>query len=212
MNKKVIIGCLVGFLVVAIIVGVVLYFYVIRPGMEYLAGVQEMAQVAELDKNIENQDLYTPPADELLTRDQVDRFLRVQSHMETTLGTRGEELKQKYDRFSNGQEPNFAEILQMLKDLGSLIREAKEIQVEGLNQEDFSIEEYRWVRNQIYSALGANITNLNLEKIVEAVQNQDPDILTEKPEITSIPEANRALVESHKEKLMKSLAFVWLGL
>jgi len=212
MNKKVLIGCLIAFVVVAIAASVLLYFFVIKPASQYVASLGEISEVAKLDENIQNQESYSPPTDDLLTQEQVDRFLRVQSHIESSLGTRSEELKEKYKRFSEGQEPGFGEILQILKDLGGLIRDAKEFQVEGLNQEDFSIEEYKWVRNQIYSALGTSVANLNLDRVVEAVQTQNPDILTQQPEETSTPDANRELVEAHRDELMKSLAFVWIGL
>jgi len=212
MNKKVVIGCLAGLIIVAVAAGIVLYFYVIRPAGEYISGIKEISQVAELDQDIRNREAFSPPEDGLLTREQVERFIRVHQHIETSLGGRGDQLKSKYESLSQGGDPGLGEILEMLKDLGGMIREAKQYQVEAINQENFSKEEYQWVKKQVLQALGSNTLSLNLGRIAEAIQSQNPDILTEKPEMVSVPDANRELVQEHEKELLKSLDFVWLGL
>ena len=75
MNKKVLIGCLIAFVVVAIAASVLLYFFVIKPASQYVASLGEISEVAKLDENIQNQESFSPPTDDLLTQEQVDRFL-----------------------------------------------------------------------------------------------------------------------------------------
>jgi hypothetical protein len=213
-NRKIVIGCLIAFGVTAVAATIGLYWFVYRPASELFSSFGQISEVAKMDEDIRNQNSFSPPEGNLLTQDQMDRFIRVQEYIESSLGTRVEELKAKYEHFNQQgeQTPGLADMVGVFRDLGGLLREAKQSQVEGLNREDFSKEEYRWVRQQVYASLGANIANLNLERIAEAIQTQNPEILTQKPEVGSVPEANRELVRPHEEQLMRGVAWIWLGL
>jgi hypothetical protein len=81
-----------------------------------------------------------------------------------------------------------------------------------MNQEKFSLDEYSWVRGQFYEALGANFVSLNLDKLSEALKEQNPELVEDKPATIASPEANREMVRPYQEEAGTWVAYAWLGL
>jgi len=216
MKKKWIFGCL-GVAAVLVIAGsVALYFFVIRPAKGYIESLGQMSEVAELNQKIANQESYTPPADELLTAEQVDEFVAVQRGIVQKMGPRVDELKAKYENLNqgsgSGSSPGIGDILGAWKDLQNLIREVKEAQVAAINQQGLSLEEYRWIRTEFYQALGANVASLALEEIADAVKSGDVEALKGKDLEKVSPEQNRQLVSPYAEEAKTWLTWAWVGL
>ena len=56
------------------------------------------------------------------------------------------------------------------RDLAVGYVEAKQVQVDALNEAGFSLAEYRWVRSQAYAALGMPMMDMDVGKIVEDIR------------------------------------------
>ncbi len=155
--KKIAIGCGIVLVVVAIAVGVGSW-YAIHKVKETFAGFADLAKVPDIEKGVTNSTPYSPPDSGELTQAQVTRFLAVQDHVKQTLGTRYKELDAKYkalsERINKKQDTalDFPEVVAAYRDLASMYVEAKRAQVDALNQNSFSLSEYKWVRKQAYLA------------------------------------------------------------
>jgi hypothetical protein len=141
-------------------------------------------------------------------------FAAVQEGMQQALGPRFAELKTKYDSLDRLQkqehrDPTFAEAMGAVKDLVAVFVVAKRAQVEALNKAGFSLDEYRWVRSQVYGAAGLPVSQMDLARLAEAAKQGRTNVLTG----NAVPEQNRALVKPYLDRLQRewvSLAFFGL--
>jgi hypothetical protein len=222
--KKVALGCLGVFVVLVVIGGVAGYFFVYKPAAAYIASLKQFGEIATLDKNVTNKATFTPPDGNALTEEMVSRFVKVQEAMEARLGARSAELKAKYDQLDKlqkdqGRSPSLGEVLTALKDLSGIIVDGKRAQVDALNQAGFSLEEYAWVRSQVYAAAGLALNEINLrsldpQKIAEAAKaggNQSAP-MTKVGSDENVPEHNKELVKPYAEKLQQWIALGFFGL
>lgn len=227
--KKFAFGCGI-FLVLAAVAGGFGMYWLYNKGRQvysqaeqYVSSFAELGKAADLDRQVTNQAAFTPPADGTLTQAQVDRFLGLQQQMRGTLGTRFDQIKARYQRLEAQQATQdggrtVAEGLAALKDLGGLVLDVRKIHVDALNQQNMSVDEYRWLRDQIYAAAGVPFTTIHLSAIVEAAKSGDTakinDAITGKADALSadVPPANRALVAPHREQLKEWVPLAWLGL
>jgi len=206
--KNFAIGCLVVVVVLAVAGGGVVWFKVIKPGMEMAGSFVELGkQFESLEKSVENRAAFRPPGDGVLNETQLVRFLSAQRQMTSTLEGRLDELKSKYEsldqRFQDGGNPaEFIEAFGAWKDMVGLLVEAKHAQVEALNASGFSLQEYAWVRKQIYGALGKGVAVAALR----AENAESPGAVAE------VPDQTVTLVEPYREELLKSHVLAWWGL
>ena len=216
MNKKIVLGCL-GIVAVVVIVGSIAgYFYIYKPGMEYVQSFSNVGKLGDMDSQVQNTQSFSPPEGDLLTEDQVNRFVQVQRAITSQMGAHLAELKQKYSTLSKdaGGSAALAQFITFWKDTSAIILQAKEVQVQALNDADFSLEEYQWVRTNFYRALGANFVSLNLSRAMEAIQKQNPELLKDhKSEVEQMaPQQNRELVEPYADESQSWIAYAWVGL
>ena len=156
--KKGLIGCLVvGVLLVAVGAGLA-WFFVLKPmvgaGTTALEGARDWANAVDAGKAIRNQSPFAPPADGRLTQEQVNRFVAVQHDTELALGADFAVLKQQLEMAQGQpgtQDPGKA--AGAMAGLGKLLAKAREAQVEGMNRQNLSLAEYRWIRDAAYAAL-----------------------------------------------------------
>lgn len=208
-------GCLFFLAGLVILLGVLGWLantFVIQPAR---ALVQDFRQLVQLESKVQRQEPYRPPASGQLSPSQVQRLLRVQRAVKEGLGSRyvGIEarLRQLSDRFSSQQQLDYRAALDLFRDSGALILDAKRIQVEGLNAQGFTLEEYRWVRSQVYGALELGVPRLDPQKLLSQIASGDfnPQTALEAP--PSSP-ANRKLVRPYAKELRDFYAFTWFGL
>lgn len=213
--KKFLIGCFGLFVLLAIGGSVATYFFVIKPGMQF---AQEFAQLGQefeqANANIDNQSSFTPPANEELTQSGFDRYLAAQQQIRTQIADRLQQLETKYEAFDTnrpgGEQPSIGDIVGAYADFGGLLMDAKRAQVEALNAQDFSLQEYNWTRTQVYRALGQQLgafvigDEFSLEQLVNAQAENE----AQQP----VPQSNIDMVEPHREQLMEMLALAWWGL
>lgn len=204
---KFLVGCLVVIVVLVGVGGTAGYFLVIKPGWEFATGVQEFVQeYAELNEQIERQDDFEPPGEGGITSEQFQRFLVAQRDMreamEGELGTlkeRFESMQQEIDE--EERDANIGELFTAYQGLGELLIEAKRVQVEALNRYNFSLQEYLYVRNQSYRALGQEVA-------VASFGDQAPQVRSS----YTVPDEVVEMVSPHREELMEGYAFAWFGI
>jgi hypothetical protein len=219
--KKLLVGCLVIVVLGAIVVGVGSYMLyraaspLIEDARSYLEG---MAQLSELDRQIVNRSPHTPPASGELTEAQVQRFVRVQQHVRSALGQRMKEIEERYQHLKDGSGSNdvpFTELLSSLREITGVYLDARRYQVEALNKENFSQDEYSWVRDRMFQAAGMEIgSRIDLEKLQDAIRNGTgiDAIRADRVPLPDVPMKNRELVKPYVEQMDDWLPLVFFGL
>ncbi len=204
--QKFLIGCLGVLFVLAIAGALTAYFVVIKPTYQFATDASRMAtEFQELDQRIERRGQFAPPADGQLDEARFQRFLAAQQQMRAAMAGRLEELDEKWqtmrdERRGRREDPNLIELVTAYRDLGDLLLAGKRAQVEALNAQRFSLEEYVWVRNQVYRALGEEIA-------VTAFGEQGH------PELTrQVSDDVIAMVSPHRDEIMEAYALAWFGL
>ncbi len=217
MGKKIAIGCLSLFLIVAVGGGFAGYYFLWKPFMGSFSSLQN---IHELNTQIVNQESYNPPADGELSENQVERFVAAQQDIQAGLEERLTQLQQEYEGLAREWEerdPTFREMMAAWDDLIEAYTDAKHIQVEALNNHGFSLQEYRFVQGSFYQALGMELFNYNIDKIAEAAASGDFSFnLEEFEEATKqmgqVPDRNRELVAPYAESADNWAPFAWFGL
>lgn len=220
--KKLLVGCLVIALFAAVLfaVGGYLLYRTAAPVLEdarsYLQGLTELG---ELEKDITNQSAYSAPAHGELTEAQVQRFVRVQDSVRSAMGQRMTEIEEKYKHLKanaeNREQPSISEMLGALRELGGLFVQARRYQIDALNRENFSQDEYRWVRNRVFEAAGIEVASIvDLQKIGEAARKNTGIEDLQAPELpkVDVPEANRALVKPYVGQMDRWIPLAFFGL
>lgn len=215
--KKVAIGCAILVAVLAVGAAVGLYFLSSNIGSS-VKGFAELATVPELERSVRKRETYEPPASGELTQSQVQRLLRVQRAVRARLGARAAELEREYHTLLRKDSATIAdapELLRAYRDIAVGYVDAKRAQVEALNQADFSLGEYRWVRAQVYGALGVPLMEMDVARIIEDVQSgrppEQPTQMTTPIEPSGTP-ATRKLVEPHRKTFEDNTALAFFGL
>ncbi len=220
--KKLLVGCLVIVILGAVALGVGAYFLyraaspVVQSARDYL---ERFGQLGELEKQIRNTATYRAPANGGLSKEQVERFVRVQQQVRTSLGQRMDEIEAKYKHLKvNAEtktEPSFAEVFSALGDLANVVVDARRLQVNALNQENFSSAEYTWVRSRVYQAAGVEMASvIDFQQIAEAARRGTGIESLGVPEAPSIdvPAKNRELVKPYMDRMDQWLPLAFFGL
>src|SRR5699024_1699962 len=98
------------------------------------------------------------------------------------------------------REAGIGDMFGAYQDLGELLIEAKRAQVDALNRYNFSLQEYLYVRNQAYRALGQAVA-------VASSGDQAPQVRSQQ-----VPDEVVDMVSPHREELMEGYAFAWFGI
>ncbi|MEN1726944.1 MAG: hypothetical protein AAGJ52_00765 [Pseudomonadota bacterium] len=204
--QKFLIGCGVVLLVVVVGGGSAAWFFVVKPAWEFASDTGEfITQFQDLNSQIESTEPFEAPADGNLDSASFQRFLVAQRDMRGLLQTELQTLEGKWDEIqqeldSEGRDANLFEVVTAYRDLGGLLLTAKQAQVEVLNRYQFSLDEYVWVRNQTYRALGEQIAVTALGEQGQAAYS------------AQVSEEVIALVTPHRDELMESYVMAWFGL
>jgi hypothetical protein len=220
--KKFAIGCAIVLVVLLVVGGIGGYFVyqrfvapVVGPMTEFVANAQKMAVI---EKDIRNKSSFTAPANGELTEDMVTRFVKVQSHIQSKLGARMEELKATYDKLdktlSNEQrKASFTEAITAMRDLTTLLVDAKKAQVEGLNDAGFSVKEYEWIRTQVYAAVGMVAGGFDVKKLAEQAKAGNVEGFSggDKASLPDVPEKSKELVAPYEKQLKEWAPLAFFG-
>lgn len=211
MSRWLALGCL-GSLVFLGLAGWAAYSFLIRPAQ---ALVNDFRQIVLLDRQVERQTAFTPPANNQLTSEQVQRLLQVQRTVRQQLGERYQRVEARLSQLANQQVGqltlDYRSVLDLFRDSRGLVLDGKRMQVEALNAQGFSLEEYHWVRGQVYAALGLGVPNLDPGEILRQIGtgnfNPRVDLL-----VVAAPAANVQLVEPFRQELKAYYPLTWFGL
>jgi len=215
--KKLAIGC-IGVLLLLGLVAAGVAYYTYRQLRSTIVQFAELGEIADIERRVRVQDAFAPPTSEELSREQIERLVRVQTLVVQRLGERVADFETRYKTLSQKKNATIADapaILAAYRDMASAWLEAKRTQVEALNEVGFSLEEYRWVRDQSYRALGAPYVDFDIGRLVEDVRRGAKQ--TEVGKLRGAmgpagPEANRKLVEAFKKQLEANIALASFGL
>jgi hypothetical protein len=210
-------GCLIVVAGLAVVGGTLGYFFIWKPASSYVAGLRQLGELADIDRQVTNKASFTPPANGELTEQLVSSFVSVQEAMQARLGPTFTQLKTKYDEMervikSEKRNANALEGLTALKDLATIIVEAKHAQVEGLNQKGLSLNEYEWVRKQVYAAAGVALVELNVKGIAQTAKAGGDITRMVTTADEKVPARNKELVAPYAEKLKEWVTLGFFGL
>lgn len=215
--KKLAIGCGIALLVTGVAAAGVTYF-LYRQVASTFSQFAELAKVPELEREIRNRASFTPPSTEELTEAQVEKLLQVQSHVRQRIGEQMKAFEGKYKALAEKQKADLAdapELLAAYRDLAATWIDAKRSQIDALNAANLSLDEYKWIRDQAYRALGQAFVDLDLGKMVADAQR---GITSNTPGAVrgsmgpAGPEVNRKLVEKFRKLLEDNIALASFGL
>ena len=217
MGKKIALGCLGVGLLVLVGGGFFGYNYVVKPMM---GSVSSLQNIHEKNTQITNQQPYSAPQDGELSANQVDRFVNVQREIRQGLENVLTEFQEKYEDMGQEWEerdPSIREMMNVWGDLVGLYSDAKQVQVDALNNEGFSLEEYRFVQQSFYQALGVELFSYNIDQIAKSAAEGNFELNMEEFEaaqeqMREVPERNRELVAPYADSAEDWLVFAWWGL
>ena len=226
-TRSLVIGCLVIVLVVGVAVGVGLFFVwnsdtvqggldIARGGVDAIANVKKLEEVSELDRQIDSDPDFSPPADDELTAEQVERYVAVMEAVRASTEGRLHSASERYDSLAGPErDASPSQVAESLGELAEIVVEAKRVQVAALEEQGFSREEYSWVKRQIYLALGfGDMSKMDFSDLVEAAREgrvEEMGDLAQGSGERAVPEVNAALVEPHEEELRKWIGYALLG-
>lgn len=160
--KKWLVGCLItGFILVVLVCGAA-YLFIWRPlsaaaGGDVMGQVSDLKKIGEAEQAVKNKSSYTAPVDGKLSQTQVTAFVAVQQMISDKMGPDfallEEKVKKMNEMENKSAEPDLKDIMGGFADMTKLMAKAKQVQVEGLNAQNMSMEEYRWIRDQVSAAL-----------------------------------------------------------
>lgn len=217
--KKLAIGCGVVILLAGIVVAGASY-YVYRQARAMFAQLQQLDRVPEIERGVRAPSGYQPPASSEVTTAQVEKLIKVQSLVRQRLGQRFGELDVKYKALMDKKDATVVDLPALLgayRDVAAAWMEAKRSQVDGLNAVDLSLDEYKWIREQCYRALGAPYMDFDVAKIVEQIRSGTANTNNPPGQIRgsigpSGPEANRKIIEPFRKQLEDNLPLASFGL
>lgn len=216
--KKLAIGCGVVLLVTGIAATIAAY-YLYRQVSTTFTQFAELAEAPELERDVRNREPFVPPASEILSDAQIEKLVGVQSAVRKRLGERMASLEEKYRTLAQKDNASLADlpaVLQAYSDLAATWMDAKRSQVEALNAAGLSLDEYRWIREQAYKALGMAFVDLDLGRLVEEAKNgitasEPPGQLKGAIEPAG-PDSNRERIQRFRRLLEENLPLASFGL
>ncbi len=207
--RNVLFGCLAVFVLVLGVGGFLAYRFVYQPIRNVAVNALQLENLSKLNDDIRNRVEFAIPDGNVLTQEQVDRFINVQQGMREKLQGTFDQLEQKYkdiEAQTENKAMNIRQLFGAYADLFKLVVEAKRVQVQQLNEYSFSLPEYQWVKEQVLGAAGLPIAGFDLSQIM----NEGAETVTKVVE--NIPQQNVDLLTPYKDKLEEYLAFSFFGL
>lgn len=213
-NALIIVGAFaVG--VVVLLAGGIVYVNYFSPAAPFLAGIRKVATARALERQIANRAEYGAPADGQVSDDQPARFVKVEERVAAALGDRiallGTAAKALEQREKEDRGLTVLAALKEIGAVGSLLQEAKRVQVEGLNAENFSKSEFEWVRHRLYAAAGVDFAQLDLKGLATFQTPQDLVDIRRSSRSQPPPET-KILAERHAENLRRWRPLAFFGL
>jgi hypothetical protein len=218
--KKILVGCLIVVVIAIIGLGAAGYYAyrAMRPVIDNAANYMDKArEVTRLGDEITIKTPFEPPASGELTRQQVERFIAVQTRVRSDLNDKWEQIEQKSKEMRekvedrHRQDWSLTEFTSVFSDIANIWVDARKSQVNALNIQRFSEAEYEWVRKRVYEAAGVNLAGtIDLSKI-ESLAGRG-GVPMPPMDLPKVPEKNLELVKPHAAKVKEWIPMAALGL
>jgi len=175
--------------------------------------VNDLKKIGEAEQAVRNKSSYTAPVDGKLSQAQVTAFIAVQQMISDKMGpdfaVLEEKVKKMNEMENQSAEPDLKDIMGGIADMTKLMAKAKQVQVEGLNAQNMSMEEYRWIRDQVSSALpylavDVPTTGANAEPAADAIV-MDENAVAAKTVEEAIAKAQEAAQKAAAEAVQDSI-------
>lgn len=205
-------GCLGTVTVLLLLASALVWWFVGRPANQVLQSFQELQEAPALEAQLSNRSAFTVPADSELQREQVERFIAVQTAIRDHLEGGVTVLSERYAQLGD-QEFNIMDALRMAgayRDYLKLLTDARTAQIAALNSQGFSAEEYRWVRTETLRAAGLPGIGAQFEGLVGALAGQGSPMPVP-VDSSPAPAVNVALIEDMREDLQGVSGLAVLG-
>ena len=215
--KKLAIGCGLVLLLTGIAAAGAAY-YLYRQVSSTIAQFSGFSDLPELEDGVRNKAPYTPPASEEVSDSQIEKLAQVQTTVRQRLGQKITEFEGKYKVLLDKQKATVVDVPAVIAaygDLAATWMDAKRSQIEALNAAGLSLEEYRWIREQAYRALGKPFVDLDIGRfIADAKRGIPPETAGQlrgalEP---SGPIINRERIAKFRKILEDNLALASFGL
>lgn len=194
------------------------YSYVFQP---YAAPFVEVTSTwSALNEDVEDQSAFEPPADSVLTEEQIARYRQVQEELRTEVrGVWGETwtaLRGAVQQVQSGETRlGSAELAAVARQARDGLVQVKQAQVAALNRQGFSVEEYAWVQREMYRSVGVSLPEGGIADLLRQFTGggaQTPTEMAEDVDPDEVPSANRERVQRHAEWLKEHADLAFLGL
>lgn len=220
MAKKAAIGCLSVFVLLLVAGGASLWWFVARPAAAAVSAFEDLGRLQEIRAGVRTDGPYAAPESGVLQAAQVDRYLAVQDAMGAALEGRVATLSERYEALdASGREPGPVELARAASDVSRLLVDAVRAQVDALNEQDFSLDEYASVRSRVLAAAGMAVPGYDLTHLlaadadIEVGADASPDAAPAgRVTAAAVPPENVELVDPHRERLERALPFAHFGL
>ena len=145
----------------------------IEDARNYVRGLSELGK---LEAEVKNKAPHAAPASGELSEAQVQRFARVQNHAAHGSGSAHAGLRAEVSTLDLERRPLApigARPFGGLRELAGVYVQARRYQVDALNKENFSQEEYSWVRNRMFEAAGMQVVanRIDLRSLERAIRD-----------------------------------------
>lgn len=164
-------GCLMilGLLAAGVVAAGYLLIFKPLQGMseDWRSVVAELREIETLNDDVRNQAPFEPPKDDLLTDDHVARFVAVSETVDDASSEDLIELREALESSigADGSRVEPRAIVDALAGFADVYHEAKTAQVTALNAQGFSLEEYAWVRSEVYRAAGMSVLPVDVDAV-----------------------------------------------
>ena len=209
------IGC--GFALITLVLVVAIGgFFAVKGIFGAGSGIKQFSEIFDMDDEIVNQSAYKPPDDGLLSLEQVETLVYIQSEISQAIGSDYEELMQEYRELNREIDTTkdltkLPELFSLSRKLLSPLHRAKKAQIDAINRKGISREEYEWLKEQAMVVFDIPVVQFNLKSLWESAQGEptQEDVETTPP-VTNVQ--NRKLFENHEQLLRKTLTLSAFGL
>lgn len=205
------------------LLGALAWFMVIKPVREFVAGLnppqtQSQTTVQNPAQNpapLPEQTPATPPASaaatqppQPLTASDVQKFVRIRRDVRAALGESFTGLQTVWADIQAGQTPNLLTVVNVLRQAGDSIGQARTAQSAALTREKMSATRYAGVRAGVNRALG--VPDIDFAQAAQALQNgQLPNLDST---VTAASTREKELVAPFRKELEVTAAVGLLGL
>lgn len=212
--KKWLVGCLVTGLIL-LVLGGGLFYWLVWPrisgvGSDFVGQIDSLKKIGEAEQAVKNQTPFTAAADGKLSIAQVTAFVTIQQTIFDKMGPDFALMEEKYKKMGEqggtSADPSAQDVMGAFADMTGLMAKAKEAQVAGLNVQNMSMEEYRWIRDQVsaalpYLAMDAPAQAPDAKPAVTEDAVTDENALADKAVEAAIAKAREAAADAVKESI-----------